>query len=55
MGLRIAGAISEFWNVRGHFTEGRRWLRQMLAAQESLGGGRTVARAKALNALGRLG
>jgi predicted ATPase/class 3 adenylate cyclase/Tfp pilus assembly protein PilF len=55
LGLRIAGALSEFWNVRGHSTEGSRWSKQMLAVQESLGGGRTVGRAKALVGLGRLG
>ena len=31
-GLRLAAAIWWFWNVRGHFTEGRSWLSAMVSA-----------------------
>ena len=30
-GLRLAAALHRFWEIRGHFTEGRSWLAQMLA------------------------
>jgi tetratricopeptide (TPR) repeat protein len=49
-GLRLAAALWEFWDVRGHFSEGRRWLEEMLALSED----RTPARAKALRAAGAL-
>ena len=29
--VRLAGALWRFWNVRGYFSEGRRWLKQTLA------------------------
>ena len=49
-GLRIAGAISWFWHVRGHLSEGRRWLEEGLAkAGESVA---PSTRAKALVGLG---
>jgi predicted ATPase/class 3 adenylate cyclase/uncharacterized protein HemY len=50
-GLRLAGALSRFWWVRGHLSEGRRWLETMLA-----GGGTAPAavRAKALHAAANL-
>ena len=43
--LRLAGALSEFWDVRGHTAEGRRRLESALAHDERP----TTARAKALN------
>ena len=44
--LRLAGALSEFWGVRGHLTESRRRLERALEADDRP----TAARAKALNA-----
>jgi predicted ATPase/DNA-binding SARP family transcriptional activator len=32
--LRLAGALAWFWRVRGHLTEGRRWLQAALARAE---------------------
>jgi predicted ATPase/DNA-binding CsgD family transcriptional regulator len=43
--LRLAAAMSRFWGVRGHFTEGRRRLTALLG----LAGDRTSTRVKALN------
>ena len=31
IGLRLAASMYQFWAVRGHFTEGRQWLRELLA------------------------
>jgi predicted ATPase/class 3 adenylate cyclase len=45
LALRMAGALSDFWGIKGHFTEGRRRLRNALRADERP----TAARAKALN------
>ena len=43
--LRLAGALAEFWAVRGHLTEGRRRIEGALDADDRP----TAARAKALN------
>jgi predicted ATPase len=47
--LRLASALSLFWEARGHFNEGVRWFEEALAK-----GGATAssARARALNGLG---
>jgi predicted ATPase/class 3 adenylate cyclase len=42
--LRLAGAVSWFWSMRGHFVEGRRRIESALRSDE----GPTAARAKAL-------
>jgi predicted ATPase/DNA-binding CsgD family transcriptional regulator len=34
--LRLAAALAPFWTMRGHFLEGRRWLRAALAADDGL-------------------
>ena len=31
IGLRMAGALAWFWEIRGHLTEGRTWLEQTLS------------------------
>jgi predicted ATPase/class 3 adenylate cyclase len=45
LALRMAGALAEFWAVKGHLTEGRRRIEHALGADERP----TAARAKALN------
>jgi tetratricopeptide (TPR) repeat protein len=45
LALRLAGAVSEFWDERGHLAEGRRRLERALVAD----GRPTTARARALN------
>lgn len=52
LGLRLAGALSRFWVVRGHFTEGRERYLTALGAQGAAE--RTSGRAKALLGLGEL-
>ncbi len=45
-GLRLAGALGLFWDVRGYYREARQWLEEMLANAVSTPG---PIRAKALN------
>src|SRR5262249_11576548 len=47
--LRIAGALTRFWSVRGHMSEGRGWLRRALASDDGIP---TLVRAKGLFAAG---
>lgn len=49
-GLRLATALWRFWELRGHVTEGWRYLADLLALQPEP----TVARARALNVAGYL-
>jgi non-specific serine/threonine protein kinase len=51
-GLRLAGAISWFWLVRGYLAEGRGWLSPLLAAAPE--DQDAAARARALRGAGRL-
>lgn len=51
-GLRLAGALWRFWEVRGFFREGRALLEELLALPSA--SARTRARAKALNGAGDL-
>jgi len=50
-GLRLAEALARFWEIRGHFTEGREWLARAL---EQTCEERTVLRGKALIGAGHL-
>ena len=49
--LRLGGALTLFWLIRGHLSEGRAWLEQALAASPDAP---PVLRAKALWGLGLL-
>src|SRR5205823_7459753 len=49
--LRLAGALWRFWWVRGHLSEGRRWLEAALLIAESTA---TPARAKVQHGAGNL-
>lgn len=50
-GLRLAGALWWFWEVRGYWIEAREWLKDVLARA---GDSASEAHAKALNAAGSL-
>jgi len=53
--LRLAGGLWSFWSVRGFYTEGRAWLREVLALDGGTTTGRSAAaRARALQAAGHL-
>jgi predicted ATPase/class 3 adenylate cyclase len=49
-GLRLAGALWQFWDMRGYYGEGRRWLEEALAKDGRASG----ARVKALEGVGWL-
>lgn len=49
-GLRLAAALWRFWYIRGYLSEGRSWLRDLLALPATA----PVARAKALHGAGNL-
>ena len=51
LGLRLAGALSHFWFVRGYWSEGRGWLEEALDGNT---GALPEARAKALRVLASL-
>jgi non-specific serine/threonine protein kinase len=51
LGLRLAGAMTAFWVVRGHYREGKAWLERALGRGEPVS---TAARARALNGAGWL-
>jgi predicted ATPase/class 3 adenylate cyclase len=51
LGLRLRGALVGFWRVRGHISEGRRWLEEGMARSASV---TPPVRAKALVGLGVL-
>jgi predicted ATPase/DNA-binding CsgD family transcriptional regulator len=52
-GLRLVGALVEYWNSRGYFSEGRQWCILLLSRSEPRPGGTrpSAERAKALLAL----
>lgn len=59
-GLQAATALEWFWHIRNHWMEGKGWLEQLLAEESGTAApgnpprspGRSIARGKALNALG---
>jgi len=51
-GLRLAGALHRFWDMRGDYNEGRAYLGRALEREEAQDS--TAARAKALNGAGAL-
>ncbi len=50
-GLRLAVAVTDYWAIRGHLSEGRRWLSQALAIELQAA---PALRAAALSAAGKL-
>jgi predicted ATPase/DNA-binding XRE family transcriptional regulator len=53
MGLRLAGALSPFWRIRGHVRDGRLWLERVLGLPGA-GEAPAAMRASAVAALGAL-
>jgi predicted ATPase/DNA-binding CsgD family transcriptional regulator len=51
IGLRLAAALTRFWEIRGYWSEGRRWLDAVLRDTEDAS---PAARVKALNGDGLL-
>jgi non-specific serine/threonine protein kinase len=51
MSLAFCSALRQYWVVRGHLSEGRRWLNAALSTED---GTQPAARAKALHAAGSL-
>ncbi len=51
--LRLSSAMWRFWYIRGHFSEGRQWIKSALAASEHVEVS-TSARAQALHSAGLL-
>jgi non-specific serine/threonine protein kinase len=51
LGLRLVAALGWFWRLRGHMTEGRRWLEAALRVRNGL---LDAARPRALNGAGLL-
>jgi predicted ATPase/DNA-binding CsgD family transcriptional regulator len=49
LGLRLAGALWPFWEARGHYSEGRRWIEEALKKEGPTSG---AVRAKALYTVG---
>jgi predicted ATPase/tRNA A-37 threonylcarbamoyl transferase component Bud32 len=49
--LRLSGALSQFWEIRGYVDEGRHWLERVLEISRGM---KSSARAKALTGAGRL-
>jgi predicted ATPase/class 3 adenylate cyclase len=53
-GLRLAGALSYFWELRGYLSEGLKWLEDALAGSAARGQTDQARRPKALYGAGRL-
>jgi tetratricopeptide (TPR) repeat protein len=56
VGLRLAGALGNFWALRGYYREGRAWLDQALskAGERGLGADRALAKALSWGGMGPL-
>jgi predicted ATPase/DNA-binding CsgD family transcriptional regulator len=51
LALRLAGALVQFWEMRGYVSEGRHWLERVLSISRGV---RSAGRTKALIGAGRL-